>query len=127
VRRLGAQRGQTTAEYLGLLVVVALIVTTIGASGLKDIVVTGMQAAVCQMFPDKNCAVSDEELARGDPDAGAPRTPIPDPDLPTIQRTATTATSACPNPQESTAHPARPPPDRRPSSCRPSRCPTEAR
>lgn len=90
MRRLGAQRGQTTAEYLGLLVVVALIVTTIGAAGLKDTVVTGMQAAVCQMFPDENCAVSDEELARGDPDAGAPPTPIPDPDLPTIQRTATT-------------------------------------
>jgi hypothetical protein len=45
VRRLGGQRGQTTAEYLGLLVLVALIVTAIGATGLKDTVVAGMQAA----------------------------------------------------------------------------------
>jgi hypothetical protein len=66
-----------------------------------------MQAAVCQMFPDKNCAVSDEELARGDPDAGAPRTPIPDPDLPTIQRTATTRDLGLANPPGATA-PTRP-------------------
>jgi hypothetical protein len=123
VRRLGAQRGQTTAEYLGLLVVVALIVAAIGASGLKDTVVAGMQAAVCQMFPDENCAVSDEELARGDEDA-APRAAVPDPDLPAIQRTATTRDLGLGQPAGLDATPATAP--TRPASLEPPPIPLPA-
>jgi hypothetical protein len=62
------QRGQTTAEYMGLLVLVAAIVAALGAIGLGGLIGDAVKHSICLMAEslDAECQT---EASKRDPNA----------------------------------------------------------
>lgn len=60
-RSCGAEDGQTAAEYVGVIVVLAVVVAAVlaGATGIGQRVATGMRAAVCQIAGGTACDAID--------------------------------------------------------------------
>jgi hypothetical protein len=65
VDRLRGQRGQTTAEYMGLLVVVGAMIAALAASGLGTMVTAGVERAICLSVGDGPCPTVQAQLAQG--------------------------------------------------------------
>lgn len=68
--RLGDQRGQTTAEYMGLLVLVGAIIAAIAASGVGAAITAGIERAICMSVGDGPCPTVAAQLAQDDDDEG---------------------------------------------------------
>ena len=51
------QRGQTAAEYLGVLLLVAVIVAAIASSGIGSAIADGVGGAVCRIAEDRKSVV----------------------------------------------------------------------
>jgi hypothetical protein len=66
--RLGDQRGQTTAEYMGLLVLVGAIIAAIAASGVGGAITAGIERAICMSVGDGPCPTVAAQLAQDDDD-----------------------------------------------------------
>jgi hypothetical protein len=83
VRNLGRERGQVTAEYLGVIVLIAAVLAAVAASGIGSALTGAIEDAICKVAGD--CSGRDgggsdgEEPAPGDRHA-AERTDPDDPD-----------------------------------------------
>jgi Bacterial TSP3 repeat len=54
IGRLRAERGQTSAEYLGVILLIAAVLAAISATAVGDAIANGLDRAVCQVF-DSDC------------------------------------------------------------------------
>lgn len=65
MRALRSQSGQTAAEYMGMLLVVAAIIGALATSGLGDSVAKGAQRAICMIGGGGECAPGDATADAG--------------------------------------------------------------
>jgi hypothetical protein len=52
VRRLRGERGQTTAEYMGVIVLVAAVLAAVAASGIASVLTDAIDDAICKVAGD---------------------------------------------------------------------------
>lgn len=65
---VGCERGQTAAEYMGVLLVVGMVIAAVASSGIDRLVMAGVQQAICEV-----AAVSDSDCGTSaSPDGGPP-------------------------------------------------------
>ncbi len=72
-RRLRPEEGQTAAEYVGLLLVIALVVAAVAASGIGAAITTGATTALCRVTGGPGCGpapAGGEDVAARDGAAG---------------------------------------------------------
>lgn len=60
VRELRTQAGQTAAEYLGLLLVVAAIVAALATSSVPESIASGVRDAICRIVGTEGCGPAPE-------------------------------------------------------------------
>lgn len=71
-RWLTDERGQTAAEYLGLLLVVSMIIAAIVSSGLDAQISEAIKRQVCSVAGGADCASNDERPTASHPESNMP-------------------------------------------------------
>lgn len=95
IRCVRSNRGQTTVEYVGMILVVAVIVGVMvsPASGIADAMTGQVERAVCVMAGEGDCAVA----ARAESDGGSPASKPGDLDGDGLSDASETARGSNPN------------------------------
>src|SRR5438105_3679430 len=73
--RLRGQRGQTSAEYLGMLVVIAGLVSALTAGGIGATIAHHIEAAVCRIVRPGDACPTDPARPTAAPAAAASKPP----------------------------------------------------